>query len=197
MGVMSFTTPDRPDRSRESGPPTGQGRVILYLDFDGVLHHENALWHPKKGAYLCAPPGHRLFQHADLLVEILRPYPDLLIVLSTSWVLRYGYSRTAKRLPETLQQRVIGSTFHTAMDQDNFRLLLRGRQVWADVARRQPRGWLALDDSSEGWPEWCLENLIRSDEVQGISAATVQDELQAKLRQVHAGGSTTRQQLSE
>lgn len=90
--------------------PVGRGQVVLYLDFDGVLHHENALWHPKRGAYLCAPPGHRLFQHVELLTEILEPYPELLIVLSTSWVLRYGYSGASKRLPEALRRRVVGST---------------------------------------------------------------------------------------
>jgi hypothetical protein len=31
--------------------PAGEGALILYLDFDGVLHHENVLWHPRKGVY--------------------------------------------------------------------------------------------------------------------------------------------------
>lgn len=187
-------SPEYRNRSRETyldppapKPPSGQGKMILYLDFDGVLHHENVLWHPKKGAYLCAPTGHSLFQNADLLQEILAPYPDLRIVLSTSWVLRYGYTRTAKRLPVGLRERVVGATFHTAMSQDTFRQLVRGRQVWADVARRLPRGWLALDDSYQDWPEWCLENLVRSDEVLGISNAAVQDELRQKLARMYRG----------
>ncbi len=29
-------------------PPKGAGALVLYLDFDGVLHHENVLWHPKR-----------------------------------------------------------------------------------------------------------------------------------------------------
>ena len=47
----------------------GAGELVLYLDFDGVLHHENVLWHPNKGAYLCAPSRYTLFQHAELLAE--------------------------------------------------------------------------------------------------------------------------------
>ena len=116
----------------DSGDPktaAGRGAPVLYLDFDGVLHHENVLWHPKKGAYLNAPPGHQLFQHVDLLAELLRPYPDLRIVLSTAWVIRYGYRRTAKRLPPTLRQRVIGSTFHSTMEPESFQGLPRGKQV--------------------------------------------------------------------
>lgn len=51
----------------------GQDEVVLYLDFDGVLHHENVTWHPKKGAVLHAPLPHRLFQHVDLLEEEIAP----------------------------------------------------------------------------------------------------------------------------
>lgn len=30
----------------------GTNELVLYLDFDGVLHHENCLWHPKLGDYV-------------------------------------------------------------------------------------------------------------------------------------------------
>ena len=54
-------------------PPNGRGQAILYLDFDGVLMHEGVFWHPRRGAYLDAPAGYRLFQHASLLDEMLQP----------------------------------------------------------------------------------------------------------------------------
>ena len=44
-------------------PPRGAGQRILYLDFDGVLHHENVMWSHKQGPHLKAPPQYRLFQH--------------------------------------------------------------------------------------------------------------------------------------
>lgn len=62
----------------------GTGELILYLDYDGVLHHENCLWHPKIGAYLSAPDGYVLFQHAELLEQLLAPHPQVQIVLSTA-----------------------------------------------------------------------------------------------------------------
>lgn len=49
------------------------------------MHHVNVLWHPKKEAYLCAPAGYKLFQHANLLASLLEPYPMIKIVLSTVW----------------------------------------------------------------------------------------------------------------
>lgn len=159
---------------------------VLYLDFDGVLHHGNVLWHPRKEAYLCAPTGHRLFQHAELLAEILSPYADLKIVLSTSWVVKYGHGETAKRLPMALRQRVVGSTLHSRMIKEEFRQTPRGQQIWSDVVRRRPHGWIALDDDDEDWPSWCQENLVCTDEVLGLSAPSVQDELRLKLQKIYA-----------
>ena len=74
-------------RTQES--PQGAGELILCLDFDGVLHHENYLWSPRSGPYLKAPKEYVLFRHSALLVEMLDPYPQVKIVLRTSWVRRY------------------------------------------------------------------------------------------------------------
>lgn len=161
--------------------PKGAGELILYLDFDGVLHHENVLWHSKKGAYLVAPPQYSLFQHVDLLSSLLKPYPDLKIVLSTSWVRTYGCDKSAKRLPRALSSRVVGATFHSRMYEPGFISLPRGMQVSADVVRRKPRDWLALDDDYVDWPTWCLDKYIRTHEHEGISEPSVRAEITKKL----------------
>ena len=74
---------------------------LLYLDFDGVLHHDEVYFHPRRGVYLNAPPEHRLFQHVGLLESALAPYPTLQIVLSTSWVRVFSFSGALKRLPSS------------------------------------------------------------------------------------------------
>lgn len=162
-------------------PPRGLNQLVLYLDFDGVLHHENAIWHPRRGVYLSAPPGYSLFQHVGLLDEILAPYPEVQIVLSTSWVRAYGCAKAAKRLPLSLQSRVIGATFHSQMIDQYFVDAPRGMQVWSDVLRRQPRDWLAIDDDYLHWPKWCLDKYVQTDEYEGISAPKVEAELRMKL----------------
>ncbi|WP_310344828.1 HAD domain-containing protein [Rhodoferax saidenbachensis] len=156
---------------------------MLYLDFDGVMHHENVLWHPKKGAYLHVPPGYELFQHASLLAELLEPFPEVQIVLSTSWALQYGVTGAAKRLPEALQRRVIGGTFHSRhMSRSEFQYdKPRGLQVYEDVLRRRPRAWLALDDTNEGWPPEAAGRFIQTDENEGISDPEVLFEIKEKL----------------
>ena len=162
----------------------GTDELILYLDFDGVLHHQNCLWHPKIGAYLSAPEGYVLFQHAELLEKLLAPYPQVQIVLSTSWVLKYSCSEAAKNLRPGLRSRVIGATFNSNMRKHEFSALPRGLQVWSDFVNRKPRDWLAIDDANEGWPEHSLQNYVRTHRQDGISDPTVLAELQKKLREM-------------
>jgi hypothetical protein len=163
--------------------PRGRGSGFAFLDFDGVLHHQNCLWHPRKGAYLHAPQGYELFQHAELLADQLKPFPEVQIVLSTSWVLQYGLSGAAKRLPEALRARVIGGTFHSRhMQRQQFQYETpRGLQVYEDVMRRRPRDWIALDDCNEGWPPEARGHFIQTDETEGISAPEVLFEIKEKL----------------
>ncbi|MDI4635944.1 hypothetical protein J7U46_23020 [Pelomonas sp. V22] len=135
------------------------GELVLYLDFDGVVHHE-AVYQNRRGIYVdqAKAPGRTLFEWADILVQLLQPYPEVRLVLSSSWCRRPGYSRAIKRLPAELQVRFIGGTFHRRTNGANpgaeleFASLPRGVQIANDVARRRPRDWLALDDDDRGWP---------------------------------------------
>jgi hypothetical protein len=160
----------------------GRGKLVLYLDYDGVVHHENVRISNKSGPFLQAPERYKLFQHSGLLEELLEPYPDLLIVLSTSWAVRYGVAAAASRLPESLQARVIGGTFHSRhMRLSEFTELHRGQQVVADVARRQPRDWLALDDDEEGWGSNAHHHVL-THMYEGISDPEVLALLKQKLK---------------
>lgn len=86
---------------RDVKPPRVEGGLVLYFDFDGVLHHENVFWRPRRGAY-AGPPGFTLSEHAALLDELLAPIPEVGIVLSTSGGRQYGcYGAAKKKLPGT------------------------------------------------------------------------------------------------
>jgi hypothetical protein len=155
---------------------------VLYLDFDGVLHHEDVYWDPRRGAYMAAR-GHKLFEYVSLLEELLQPWPAVKIVLSTSWVRQYGFSRTAKRLGPALRARCIGSTWHTGMraHEWSFARLPRGLQIVQDVQRRNPAAWVAVDDDHNDWPKHFESHLVRSHPSLGISAPRVQAELAEKI----------------
>lgn len=166
---------------------SGHGGLLLYLDFDGVLHHEDVWWHPRIGAYLRAPDEFKLFQHLGLLEQLLAPYPELRIILSTSWVRRYGCTGTAKNLGPRLRQRVIGATFHSRMNEAVFAEIPRGQQVWADVQRRRPRDWIALDDCPDGWPAESEGKFIKTHQHHGISEPAVLAEFRQKLSEMCGG----------
>ncbi|KWF99173.1 hypothetical protein WL95_00165 [Burkholderia cepacia] len=164
-------------------PPRRMGGHVLFLDLDGCVHPDAVYEKPGSGPYLQGYPGHRLFEHCGLLEAVLEPYPDVRIVLSTSWVRRYRGSirRVSRRLTPGLQARVVGATYHSKMDREAFAAAPRGMQVWQDVLRRKPTAWLALDDDDEGWPAWCRDNLVRTDPLLGISAPSVLAEFKSKL----------------
>ncbi|WP_236962031.1 HAD domain-containing protein [Hydrogenophaga sp. SL48] len=161
-------------------PLRGLDETVLYLDFDGVLHHEDVWWHPRRGVYI-KTPGYQLFEHVPLLEEVLASFPEVRIVLSTSWVRYQRFSGSVRRLSPSLRERVIGATFHSRMNRQGFESLPRGIQVMNDVARRKPRNWVALDDDLENWVPEYRNFLIHCDQVLGISAPGVLDALKQRL----------------
>lgn len=166
-------------KQKQGGVRYAGGMVLLYLDFDGVLHGPDVFRHPRRGIYMVG--GQRLFEHADLLTKTLEPYSSVRIVLSTSWVKVLSYSRALNRLPVALRERVVGATWHSAMDATAFAALSRGQQVLGDVGRRQPTAWLALDDDAEGWPLEAKANLLHCASPQGLADPAVIQKLREWL----------------
>lgn len=165
--------------------PRAQGGHVLYLDFDGVLHPEDVWVRPRGGPYVRTPAGHALFEHAELLEDLLDPYPAVRLVLSTSWVCRYGFTRTVGFLPVRLASRCVGATFHGEMNRYWFDQLTRGAQVHADVHRRMPARWLAVDDCGEGWAD-ADKCVVLSHPVEGLAAPAVLAKLTAALERFSA-----------
>ncbi|MBK0116112.1 MULTISPECIES: HAD domain-containing protein [unclassified Delftia] len=172
--------------------------VILYLDLDGVVHHEKVLWHPGKGIYMSPyeAAGHTLFEWLPILEQALEPFPALALVLSSTWCIRPGYSATLKRFPITLRSRFIGGTYHRRVhgvdpwNQAMFRETPRGVQIQQDAQRRRPRHWIALDDDFEDWPAAYRHHLIACDGTRGLSDPNVQRELKEQLQRCHTTSSS-------
>jgi len=127
--------------------------------------------------------GHRLFENAELLVEALAPYPEVAIVLSTSWVRVLSYSLAKAYLPEALRSRVIGATFHSAMNKLEFDAMSRGAQVLADATRRSATSWVALDDDDEGWGAAASTHLVLTERTSGLSEPQTLKVLSEKLKE--------------
>lgn len=129
---------------------------ILYLDFDGVLHPADVRVtkaEPMRPRVYenGKPTEHELFEHALLLEDILRPFPDICISLSTSWVRMLGFEFALQQLPQGLRSLVVGTIWQ------GFLLRLppptRHDAITTDVQERGVQRWIALDDDVEDWPD--------------------------------------------
>ena len=154
--------------------------MIAFLDFDGVLHP--AFVYLKDGKPSLSADG-ELFMWAPLLVEALAPYPEIRIVLSTSWVHVIGYDDSRNALPESLRQRVIGATWHAALDSSPYasqtdtllgwNQMTRYEQISLYANRVGVNHWLAIDDDHYGWKSEDKGRLIQTDPELGISEIVV------------------------
>ena len=153
--------------------------MILYLDYDGVLHADD-VYRTKKGIAL--KNGGALFEHAHMLTRAIESYPEVKIVLSTSWVRELGFSRAKKYLPSELQARVSGSTYHSSYESEDFastpwNTLSRYEQIARHVSRHNVTNWLAVDNDNEGWPESQTHRLVHTDDLLGLSEPAAQQRL--------------------
>jgi hypothetical protein len=152
---------------------------VLYLDFDGVLHPDEV--YRIRGRIILQCDGMNLFEWAPLLAEHLEPYPDLRIILSTSWVRVLSFSEARAWLPDSLASRVIGATWHSAMDKHWWINLSRYQQVSLHAKRHRITRWLAIDDDTQGWPDGGRGQLVHTDSLLGIATPATQALLRRKL----------------
>ena len=144
--------------------------MIRFLDFDGVLHPD-AAYHTKRGIELRGEG--ELFMWSPILEKLLSECPQTQIVLSTSWVRQLDFKRAKKRLPEAVQARVIGATFHSAVETGPDSVPWMERTRWQQIAsylsRNKVQDWIAIDDDAAGWPEDQQHRLLRCDPQTGLA----------------------------
>jgi hypothetical protein len=135
---------------------------LLFLDFDGVLHPLDKIevLHP-----------HLWFCWAPLLVELLQPWPDVDIVVHSSWRTEFNDTELRQLLGE-LAPRVVGST--SALPK------AEGIAAILNATRPKVKAHVVLDDDASLAAHPGL-NVILCDPRQGISSEAPQAELRAWL----------------
>lgn len=179
------------------GLPPKTAEILLFLDFDGCLHSNEVFLQP------CSPEevsvderrfvtkynqlvtGKNLFEHCDRLVAALEPFPNVQIVISSTWRGHFDLDALKAFLPSALAGRVIGVTPGVfSRDGANHRL----REIGAFSSKNQEYAntpWMALDDNLE-YPdqlgeEWALKHLLLLDGKKGFTdadAVTLRQRLQ-------------------
>jgi hypothetical protein len=136
--------------------------MILFLDFDGVLHPDP-----------CFDEA-RLFERAPLLAAALGLFPEVAVVLSTSWRTQCAFDQLLAGLPAGLRERVIDVTPTFAMAGTPPPLLPYRRQAeclqWLRASGDAQAPWVALDDRASLFTPYC-EQLVLCDSLQGFDTA--------------------------
>lgn len=159
---------------------------VLFLDFDGVLHPD-AVFRNRKGLKLQGEG--QLFMWTPILAQALIDLPQIKIVLSTTWVRHLGFQRACSYLPEAVQGRVIGATWHSAfarnwVDQNWWDAASRYEQICRYVARASLTDWIAIDDDTVDWPPETLSRLVPCDGMLGLSQPGCAELLHARLSEL-------------
>lgn len=84
-------------------------RPTLFLSFDGTLHVGHALLDTSSGE-VTLDSGREPFEYVPLLAEMLKPYPEVEIVLTTGWLRTLSLDKVLSYLPHELAHRVVETT---------------------------------------------------------------------------------------
>jgi hypothetical protein len=146
---------------------------ILFLDFDGVLHPE---------------PCHRseeLFCHVPRLEDILRDFPNVEVVITSTWREKYDLATLRAHFSKDIAARIIGVTPDwRALDHLPSSLMPYPRHMEIEAWLRKYKNtwtlWVAIDDRHWLFKPF-LSNLIRCDPARGIDA-DIERNLREKLQ---------------
>ncbi len=115
--------------------------MLLFLDFDGVLHPQ----------YDGVPtPVGEVFCHLSRFEEIMRDFPSVEIVISSTWRNQFTLEELRSRFSPDIAARIIGMTPQAEHADGNYLPTRREAEIldWLTTAGRTDAAWIALDDAA-------------------------------------------------
>ena len=123
-------------------PPAPARRVVLFLDFDGVLHH----FFPVAGA---PDADNRHFAFVPAFEAAVRACPcEVDIVIASTWRVKYPLEAMRAYFSPDIAARIIGITPRVGSGMGPGGRLAEVR-AWLEANGRQDDPWVAIDDFSE------------------------------------------------
>lgn len=138
--------------------------MLLFLDFDGVLHPRATL--------------ENLFIHIPRIEGVLRDFPSLQVVISSSWREVTPLVEIREKFSEDLRDRIIGTTPLVDIKYPPGPVGHREEEICIYMAQSEFVGkpWLALDDEAPFFTAGC-PNLILCNSLTGLD-----DRVERQLR---------------
>ncbi|RDU99087.1 XRE family transcriptional regulator [Trinickia dinghuensis] len=162
----------------------------LFVDFDGTLHVGRAFI--DECNQITLDSGRRPMEFAPLLVELLEPYPDVEIVLTTSWLQKLSVAEVVSHLPLELAGRVVGTTRDI---KPRMSYVLSGADrtyvIVSYAYGHRLKNWLAIDDAVFGASQFgrepgaLLAHFLLLDSARGIGDAIPRQHIRRWLADVH------------
>lgn len=113
--------------------------MILFLDFDGVLHPEGEGHLPNDGTDFCFLPR---------LEALLREFPNVRIVISSSWRERLVFKSLLRPFSEDIRTRIVGATPPRGLGVPHPFAHREGEILaWLQINDAVKEPWVALDDA--------------------------------------------------
>jgi len=168
----------------------GKTTPTLFVDYDGTLHAGHALI--DQNGQITLDSGRTLLEFAPLLVEMLKPYPSVEIILTTSWLQKLPKETVISYLPPELARRVVDTTKGV---KPRLSYVLNGSDRTYVIASyaygHSLKNWLAIDDLVYGaeqfgrTPGELLKHFLLLDSTRGISDESAQQRIREWLFNVH------------
>lgn len=143
--------------------------MILFLDFDGVLHPDPC--YDEQRFFCCLPK----------LENVLRDFPKVQVVISSTWREKRSLSELRSFFSDDISSRIIGMTPSWKYFPDLFEVIGYQRQTeveaWLRESSEPWRSWIAIDDKSYLFKPF-LPNLVQTNSSVGFD-----DDSERTLRQ--------------
>lgn len=116
--------------------------MILFLDFDGVMH----------STVQADEDPRRTFTHVPRLAAWLEAWPQVDVVISSSWRMGHSQRRMVRLLGPVIGRRVVGCTPWTPLLRDDNVYPSAKLQMFGHERQGQIEGWMAASwDPERAW----------------------------------------------
>lgn len=191
---------DTKGTSSDQMEPRPEGSWLLYLGISGVLHPSASLYSLVFGRDPWED-GHQRYECVPVLEAVLKPWPQVKIVLTSTLPWRYGLDSVLQNLGPLLAERVVGHTYadlttkatrtvvtlsgrtrNFGYSKEAYWRMDKAQVVQAHVDWCSPERWVAVDDEDGWWPyEVRRDRLVLTDGCDGLKTSDIQDRLHTVL----------------